>query len=105
MKPHSVIGVRTTRCARRLRLQQNSVDSALRRSGAEDRFDLLTEREREILQLIAEGNSNKEVAARLFLSVFTVETHRKNILEKLKLHGPAESDFVCRAEGHGSVGH
>ena len=70
-------------------LRQDHV-AQLRRSGAEDRFELLTGREREILQLIGEGNSNKEIAARLFLSVLTVETHRKNILEKLRLHGTAD---------------
>ena len=57
----------------------------LKRTGAEDSYDLLTPREREILQLVAEGKSNKEVAAILNLSVYTVETHRSNIMEKLKL--------------------
>ena len=51
-----------------------------------DSYDLLTAREREILQLIGEGLANKEIAARLFLSVHTVETHRSNVLEKLDLH-------------------
>jgi two-component system response regulator NreC len=57
----------------------------LKRTGAEDSYDLLTPREREILQLVAEGKSNKEAAAILNLSVYTVETHRSNIMEKLKL--------------------
>jgi RNA polymerase sigma factor (sigma-70 family) len=57
----------------------------LKRTGAEDSYDLLTPREREILQLVAEGKSNKEVAAILNLSVYTVETHRSNIMDKLKL--------------------
>jgi two-component system response regulator NreC len=57
----------------------------LKRTGAEDSYDLLTPREREILQLVAEGKANKEVAAVLNLSVHTVETHRSNIMEKLKL--------------------
>jgi two-component system, NarL family, response regulator NreC len=48
------------------------------------------EREGEVLQRIAEGNSNKDIAARLYLSVLTVETHRKRILDKLGLHGTAE---------------
>jgi two-component system, NarL family, response regulator NreC len=51
-----------------------------------DSYDLLTAREREILQLIAEGNSNKDIANRLSLSLHTVETHRGNILQKLNLH-------------------
>jgi two-component system, NarL family, response regulator NreC len=56
----------------------------------EDSYELLTTREREILQLLAEGKSNKEVAAVLNLSLYTVETHRGNILQKLNLHSGAE---------------
>ena len=56
----------------------------------EDSYDLLTPREREILQLIAEGKSNKDVANLLNLSLYTVETHRSNILEKLNLHSVPE---------------
>lgn len=56
----------------------------------EDRFELLTDRERHIYQLLAEGNSNKEIAARLHLSLHTVETHRSRIMEKLDLHSAAE---------------
>jgi len=62
----------------------------LKRSGAEDAYDLLTPREREILQLVAEGKSNKEVANLLNLSVYTVETHRSNIMQKLNLKGVPE---------------
>jgi DNA-binding NarL/FixJ family response regulator len=56
----------------------------------DDRFELLTERERQIYQLLAEGNSNKEVAARLGLSLHTVETHRMRIMDKLDVHSAAE---------------
>jgi DNA-binding NarL/FixJ family response regulator len=52
----------------------------------EDSYELLTTREREILQLVAEGKSNKEVAAILNLSLYTIETHRGNLMEKLGLH-------------------
>jgi two-component system, NarL family, response regulator NreC len=62
----------------------------LKRSGAEDAYDLLTPREREILQLVAEGKSNKDVANLLNLSVYTVETHRSNIMQKLNLRGVPE---------------
>lgn len=62
----------------------------LRQKGAVDSYDLLTTREREILQLIAEGKANKEIAAALNISPYTVETHRSHILEKLNLHNPAE---------------
>lgn len=56
----------------------------------EDTYDLLTAREREILQLVAEGKSNKEIANFLNLSLFTVETHRAHILQKLNLHSVPE---------------
>jgi DNA-binding NarL/FixJ family response regulator len=56
----------------------------------EDSYELLTQRERELLQLIAEGKSNKDVANMLNLSPYTVETHRGNIMEKLNLHSVPE---------------
>ena len=62
----------------------------LKQKGAVDSYDLLTSREREVLQLLAEGKVNKEVAAALNISPYTVETHRSHILEKLNLHNPAE---------------
>jgi two-component system, NarL family, response regulator NreC len=52
----------------------------------EDSYELLTTREREVLQLIAEGKSNKEIANMLNLSLYTVESHRGNLMEKLNLH-------------------
>ena len=58
----------------------------LQKRGEEDSYDLLTSREREILQLLAEGKSNKDVANILNLSPYTVETHRGHILQKLGLH-------------------
>lgn len=62
----------------------------LQQRGLKDSYDLLTDREKEILQLLAEGKSNKEVAALLNLSVYTVETHRANLMQKLNLHNTAE---------------
>ncbi len=62
----------------------------LRKTGAEDSYDLLSAREREILQLVAEGKSSKEIANLLNLSVYTVETHRGNIMQKLNLRGIPE---------------
>jgi two-component system response regulator NreC len=62
----------------------------LQQRGSEDSYELLTSREREVLQLLAEGKSNKDVAAMLNLSLHTVETHRSNILQKLNLHGTPE---------------
>ena len=62
----------------------------LKQKGAVDTYDLLTSREREILQLLAEGKANKEVATALNISPYTVETHRSHILRKLNLHNSAE---------------
>lgn len=62
----------------------------IRERGIEDSYELLTMREREVLHLLAEGKSNKETAAVLNLSLYTVETHRANILEKLHLRGTPE---------------
>jgi RNA polymerase sigma factor (sigma-70 family) len=58
--------------------------------GITDRFDALSEREREVFQLIAEGKTNKEIATLLSVSPSTVETHRAHIMEKLDLHSVAE---------------
>jgi len=62
----------------------------MQQRGLEDSYDLLTAREKEILQLLAEGKSNKEVATMLNLSTNTVETHRTRIMQKLDLHSAAE---------------
>ena len=62
----------------------------IRTRGVEDSYELLTSREREVLQMIAEGKSNKEVASALNLSLYTVETHRRNLQDKLNLHSLAE---------------
>lgn len=51
--------------------------------------DALSERERDVLVHIVRGLTNKEIAAKMFLSVHTVNTHRKNIMNKLKIHSPA----------------
>jgi two-component system response regulator NreC len=56
----------------------------------DDPLGRLTDREREVLQLIAEGKTNKEIAVVLSLSVNTIETHRKHLMEKLDLHNTAE---------------
>jgi DNA-binding NarL/FixJ family response regulator len=62
----------------------------LEQKGIQDTYELLTPREREILQLLAEGKTNKEVASLLNLSLYTVETHRTHIVQKLNLHSTAE---------------
>jgi DNA-binding NarL/FixJ family response regulator len=62
----------------------------LQERGLTDSYDLLTDREKEVLQLLAEGRANKEVAALLDVGLSTVETHRANLMQKLNLHSTAE---------------
>ena len=62
----------------------------MKKRGAEDSYELLTPREREILQMLAGGKSNKDIATVLNLSLYTVETHRRNLQDKLNLHSLAE---------------
>ncbi len=62
----------------------------LHQEGLQDSYDLLTDREREVLQLLAEGRSNKEVASLLALSIHTIDSHRTNLMQKLSLHNTAE---------------
>lgn len=62
----------------------------LQQRGLSDSYDLLSDREKEVLHLLAEGKTNKEVATLLDLSPYTVETHRNRIMQKLNLHNTAE---------------
>jgi two-component system, NarL family, response regulator NreC len=62
----------------------------LKQNNLQDSYDLLTEREREVLQLLAQGKSNKEVAQVLDLSPHTIDSHRTNMMQKLNLHNTAE---------------
>ncbi len=62
----------------------------IRQRGLQDSYGLLTEREKEIFQLLAEGNSVKDIASTLNLSVYTVETHRTHIMQKLDLHSAVD---------------
>jgi two-component system response regulator NreC len=62
----------------------------LQKRGLTDSYHLLTDREKEVLHLLAEGRSNKEVATLLDLGLSTIETHRANLMQKLNLHNTAE---------------
>jgi DNA-binding NarL/FixJ family response regulator len=62
----------------------------LKQRGLEDSYDILSDREKEVLQLLAEGKSNKEAANVLNLSLSTIETHRLKLMQKLDLHNTAE---------------
>ena len=68
-------------------------------------FSVLTEREREVLQMIAEGQSTKDIGGEIGVSVKTVETHRHNIMEKLNLHSVAELTKYAIREGITAVDH
>jgi len=70
--------------------------------GEEGSYDTLSDREREILKLIAEGRTNKEIAQMLFLAVKTVQAHRANLMRKLGMHDRTE--LVKYAIGKGIVG-
>jgi DNA-binding NarL/FixJ family response regulator len=67
--------------------------------GAILESERLTKRELQVLQLIAEGKTTKEVAARLAVSVKTIETHRKQIMDKLGIHSIAGLTKFCIREG------
>jgi DNA-binding NarL/FixJ family response regulator len=73
----------------------------LQSRGLSDSYHLLTDREKEVLQLLAEGKSNKEVATVLQLGLSTVETHRANLMQKLNLHSTA--DIVLYAVRKGLI--
>jgi two-component system, NarL family, response regulator NreC len=62
----------------------------LQQRNLQDSYEVLTEREKEVLQLLAEGKSNKEVATILNVSVYTIDTHRLHLMQKLNLHNTAE---------------
>ena len=72
------------------KLLQEDYVRQMERMGVEDSYEMLTAREREVLQLVAEGRTNKEVAGDLSISLTTVETHRTHILQKLGLHSVPE---------------
>ena len=74
----------------------------LKQRSEEDTYELLTTREREILQLVAEGKANKDIATLLNLSLYTVETHRAHILQKLGLH--TVPDLILYAVRKGIIG-
>jgi two-component system, NarL family, response regulator NreC len=87
---HAVANGRSFFSPKISRILQEDYVQALGRKGADDSYELLTDREREILQLVAEGKTNKEIANTLGLSLYTVDTHRTHILQKLNLHSVPE---------------
>jgi len=81
------------------------VDDYVRQLSDKDAVadDILTSREREVLQLIAEGNSTKEIADMLYLSRKTIETYRSRLMEKLSVHSVAELTKYAIREGFTSL--
>lgn len=76
------------------------VEEYLMRAGEEkDEYERLTDREREILQLVAEGRTNREIGEKLFISVKTVLRHRTNIMEKLGFHNRTELIKYAMSKG------
>lgn len=84
-------------------LVERALDTYIERVGQAvvDPYDMLTERERQVMQLAAEGNSNTEIAARLSIGVRTVETHRSNMLHKLGLKN--QKDLMVYAMQRGFI--
>jgi two-component system NarL family response regulator len=74
------------------------VESALQDGGGSV-YDVLGAREREVLQLLAEGLTSSQIAARLYISISTVETHRRNIMRKLGVHSVAALTKYAIREG------
>jgi two-component system response regulator NreC len=66
------------------------VSDYLQRAGDRDTFEPLTDREREVLRLVAEGQTNRKIADALFVSIKTVQTHRDHIMKKLHMHDRTE---------------
>jgi DNA-binding NarL/FixJ family response regulator len=87
------------------RVAAGLVDDYVRQpqSPAPSVFERLTAREREVLQLMAEGQATKEIAATLHVSVKTVETHRRQIMEKLNIYSVAELTKYAIREGLTSI--
>ena len=86
-------------------ISQVVIDELVREAPREDitAYDKLTSREREVLQLLAEGNATKEIATKLHVSVSTIETHRRQVMEKLELFSVAELTKYAIREGLTSV--
>lgn len=80
------------------------VDDYVRRAGTTTAGPVLTTREREVAQLLAEGRSTKEIAGQLSVSVKTIETHRQHIMEKLKIGSIAELTKYAIREGLTELG-
>jgi two-component system response regulator NreC len=84
-------------------LTQHAIDAYLQRANAAnqplDRYESLTPREREVLQLVAQGTTNAEIAERLVISIRTVETHRANLMRKLELQTAADIKHFARERG------
>lgn len=82
-------------------LAQRLVDDYLQRSHSAESMDGLSKREQEVLELVVQGKSNREIADQLFITLSTVQTHRTHIMEKLNLH--TRTDLVKYALRKGMI--
>ena len=103
--PEEVLSAIRTAAAGRIYLSETLTDEVIKEfiniadSGKSSAYSILSPREREVLQLLAEGKATKEIAAKLNVSVKTIETHRKQIMDKLNLHSIAELTKYAVREG------
>jgi len=86
-------------------LSEQTIETYMQKAdeSTQDLYDLLTTREREVLYLVAEGHTNAEIAARLFISPRTVEMHRANLMRKLDLRSQADLIRYALRRGIGSL--
>ncbi len=86
-------------------LSEQTIETYMQKAdeSTQDLYDLLTAREREVLYLVAEGHTNAEIAARLFISPRTVEMHRANLMRKLDLRSQADLIRYALRRGIGSL--
>lgn len=75
------------------------IENALQRGGPGSVYEILGAREREVLQLLAEGLTSAQIAARMDIATSTIETHRRDIMRKLDLHSVAELTRYAIREG------
>lgn len=98
---HLVEAVEVARTGQRYLCEEVSetIESALDPRGSGSVYEILAPREREVLQLLAEGLSSSQIASRLDVSTSTIETHRRNIMRKLDLHSVADLTRYAIREG------
>ncbi len=80
----------------RYRFSENEIYTYFSNSGKFEKRDILTEREQEIIYLTAQGMTSKDIAVQLFLSAFTVDNHKKNVMQKFQVGNMIDVTALCR---------